>query len=92
MSKNKLPNNGEDTLAYNECGCYAKDGYNFGDEPFIVHCPLHAAAAELLDALKTWDEFWKTMPKGQMGKLTFNVGLFNDGFIKMSKALKAAAK
>lgn len=45
---------------------------------------------ELLDALKTWEKFWDTMPKGQMGKLSFDVGLFNDGFMKMNQALKKA--
>lgn len=47
---------------------------------------------ELLDALKTWNKFWETMPKGQMGKLSFDVGLFNEGFVKMRKALAKAEK
>ena len=46
--------------------------------------------AELLDALKTWQKFWDEMPKGQMGKLSFNVGLFNDGFVKMGRAIARA--
>lgn len=41
----------------------------------------------LVDALKTWQKFWDTMPKGQMGKVSFDVGLFNQGFIKMREAL-----
>jgi hypothetical protein len=45
---------------------------------------------KLMDALVTWKRFWDTMPKGQMGKLSFDVGLFNQGFIKMEAALKAA--
>lgn len=45
---------------------------------------------ELLDALKTWREFWETMPKGQMGKLSFDVGLLNDGFVKMGRAIAKA--
>jgi len=44
----------------------------------------------LLDALKTWERFWDTMPKGQMGKLSFDVGLFNDGFVKMRKSIAQA--
>lgn len=44
----------------------------------------------LLDALKTWEKFWNTMPKGQMGKLSFDVGLFNEGFLKMRKAIAQA--
>lgn len=44
----------------------------------------------LVGALKTWKEFWDKMPKGQMGKLSFDVGLFNDGFVKMNKALAKA--
>lgn len=51
---------------------------------------LIAAAPELLEALQTWQQFWDTMPKGQMGKLAFNVGLFNDGFIQMRRAIAKA--
>lgn len=42
---------------------------------------------ELLDAIKAWDEFWKDMPKGQMGKLCFDVGLLNDAFLKTNRVL-----
>lgn len=55
---------------------------------FIVRAVNNHEA--LLDALKTWQKFWDTMPKGQMGKLSFDVGLFNDGFIKMGKAIARA--
>lgn len=62
--------------------------------PHVEHAEkiaqLMAAAPELLDALQTWNEFWDTMPKGQMGKLSFDVGLLNDGFIKMGKAIARA--
>ena len=58
----------------------------------VATVPLRVAAVapELLEALKTWEKFWDTMPKGQMGKLVFDVGLLNDGFIKTRAALAKA--
>jgi len=51
---------------------------------------LISAAPELLDALKTWEAFFDTMPKGQWGKLVFDVGLLNDAFVKTRTALNKA--
>ena len=51
---------------------------------------LLAAAPELLEALKTWTAFWDDMPKGQLGKLVFDVGLLNDAFIKTRAAIAKA--
>lgn len=59
-------------------------------ETYKKNALIIAAAPGLLEALKTWKEFWDTMPKGQMGNLSFNVGLFNEGFIKMERAIAKA--
>lgn len=48
---------------------------------------LISAAPDLLAALETWEKFWDTMPKGQMDKLVFDVGLLNDGFLRTRAAL-----
>lgn len=69
---------------------------NFSNELLISsdlnlkNLELQSVNAELLEALKTWKEFWDTMPKGQMGNLSFDLGLFNDGFIKMNSAISKA--
>lgn len=51
-----------------------------------------AAAPDLRDAVETWMKFFDTMPKGQFRKLTFDVGLMNDGFIKSRTALSKAGE
>ena len=43
-------------------------------------------------ALRTWDKFWNTMPKGQMGKVCCNVGLLNEGFIQSAKCMAELEK
>jgi translation elongation factor EF-Ts len=43
-----------------------------------------------LEALAAWQEFWDKMPKGQLGKLVFDVGLLNIAFIKTGKAMAKA--
>lgn len=65
---------------FDRCGFPAK---TFVDE----HEKDKLKIAALTGALETWKKFWDTMPKGQMGKLSFDVGLFNDGFVKMGRAL-----
>lgn len=55
-----------------------------------ANASLIAAAPLLLEAVQTWWKFFDTMPKGQFGKLVFDVGLFNDGFIKSRAAIVAA--
>lgn len=42
---------------------------------------------ELVDALRTWEKFWNEMPKGQLSKIVCNIGLLNEGFIKMRRVL-----
>ncbi len=87
------------------CAIRAKSGLSVGDtcasDPSTKDFPLGTANAafivracnshyELVEALSLWKEFWDDMPKGQLGKLTFDVGLLNDAFIAMSKALAKA--
>lgn len=59
-------------------------------KPGVHLCPLHSAARDMLNALKMWQKFWDTMPKGQMGKLVFDVGLFNDALIAMDRSVRKA--
>ena len=49
-----------------------------------------AAAPELLEALQIWMKFFDTMPKGQFGGISCDVGLMNDGFIKSARAISKA--
>lgn len=43
---------------------------------------------ELLAFVNTTKEFFYTMPKGQFGKISCDIGLMNDLFLSMSKLLK----
>ena len=45
---------------------------------------------DLVAALETWERFFDEMPKGQFGKISCNIGLMNDGFIKMRTTLAKA--
>lgn len=83
----------EDSGKFDDCACRLEAEYSEpGDNgtPAFFQCPLHAAASNLLEALKTWREFWDKMPKGQMGKLAFDVDLFNRGFLEMDDAIAKA--
>ena len=51
---------------------------------------LIAAAPELLEALQIWMRFFDTMPKGQFGGISCDIGLMNDGFIKSKRAIAKA--
>lgn len=44
----------------------------------------------LTNAIELHMKFWDEMPKGQLGKLSCNIGLLNDAFLKSSEALKIA--
>ena len=46
--------------------------------------------ADLLEALKIWMQFFDDMPKGQFGKISCDIGLMNDGFIKSRLAITKA--
>jgi len=51
---------------------------------------LIAAAKDLLEAVKSTQEFFDDMPKGQFGRIVCNVGLMNQMFINISNAIKKA--
>lgn len=45
---------------------------------------------ELIEVIKTTKDFFDSMPKGQFGKISCDVGLMNDMFLGISKVLKQA--
>ncbi len=45
---------------------------------------------QAIEALNLWQAFWDDMPKGQLGKISCDIGLLNDAFIATSKALAKA--
>jgi len=49
---------------------------------------LMAAAPEMEEALRKWEQFWDEMPKGQLGKIVCDIGLLNEAFLLTAKALK----
>ena len=51
---------------------------------------LIAAAPEMLEALKSWLQFWDAMPKGQLGKIVCNIGFLNEAFLKTASAIAKA--
>lgn len=55
MTIKKIKCDPEDLIARSNCGCYCREGYNFGDEAYLIKCALHEAAPELFKALKTID-------------------------------------
>lgn len=42
---------------------------------------------QAVEALKTWQKFFDTMPKGQFGKISCDIGLMNDAFVATRKVL-----
>jgi len=53
---------------------------------------LIAAAPELYEALQLFVEFFDTMPKGQLGRITCDVGILNNAFLKSRVALAKAVE
>ena len=51
---------------------------------------LIAVAPEMLEALKSWLQFWDAMPKGQLGKIVCNIGFLNEAFQKTTFAIAKA--
>ena len=51
---------------------------------------LIAAAPEMLEALKSWLQFWDAMPKGQLGRIVCNIGFLNEAFLKTASAIAKA--
>ena len=51
---------------------------------------LKAINAELLEVVTIWMRFFDTMPKGQFWKISCDIGLMNDGFIKSRTAIAKA--
>ena len=54
------------------------------------YCKLLGVARDLREACKAHTAFWNDMPKGQLGKLSCNVGLLNDAFVSSRDALYKA--
>lgn len=48
------------------------------------------AYRDVAQALKLHKQFWDRMPKGQLGKISCDVGLLNDAFLATNKALAHA--
>ena len=48
--------------------------------------------AELLEAVTIWMRFFDTMPKGQFGKISCDIGLMNNGFIKSRAVIQKATE
>jgi hypothetical protein len=75
-------------------GLQPQDFIAMDDEELMLFCASYASLknshAALVAALEKWLEFWDNMPKGQMGKLCFDVGLLNDAFIMTERVLAAA--
>lgn len=63
------------------------DAFGRTKEEAQVNAKLIAASKEMLEAVKATKAFFDDMPKGQFGKLVCDVGLMNDMFLAMSKAL-----
>ena len=61
-----------------------------GDTRDCDYCKLLEVARELREACKAHTKFWDDMPKGQLGKLSCNVGLLNDAFVSSRDALYKA--
>lgn len=55
-----------------------------------VDADLIAAAPDLLEALYLWKQFWDSMPKGQLGRISCDIGILNDAFLTMGKAIAKA--
>jgi hypothetical protein len=55
-----------------------------------ANAALVAAAPELLEAVKLFQKFFDTMPKGQFGKISCDIGLMNDALLKSSAAIAKA--
>lgn len=66
------------------------EGFGTTTETADANARLIAAAPDLLEALQIWMQFFDEMPKGQLGKISCDIGLLNDGFIKSARAIKKA--
>ncbi|MBK9058109.1 MAG: hypothetical protein IPL82_09865 [Elusimicrobia bacterium] len=67
------------------------DGSKFYDKGTAkANARLIAAAPEMLEALKSWLQFWDAMPKGQLGKIVCNIGFLNEAFLKTASAIAKA--
>lgn len=52
----------EDLIARLDCGCYCREEYNFGDQPYLVSCLAHkqiqALVTHLRDYISLMDKVW----------------------------------
>jgi hypothetical protein len=57
-----------------------------------ANATLIAAAPDMLEAITTTKEFFDSMPKGQFGKISCDIGLMNDMFLQIGNVLSKIKK
>lgn len=65
----------------------AASAYACGLSDAGADSPLKMQRDDLAAALRLHMKFWDDMPKGQLGKLSCDIGTLNDAFIASRKAL-----
>lgn len=73
--------------------CDVEINYPFQvDKTDLLIAELLASSPDLLEVVQLWEDFWDKMPKGQLGKISCDIGILNEAFIKSRKVLERIRK
>lgn len=75
-------------MVTSECGIICHINKSLSIDEQKANATLISEAPNMIEAIELFLKFFDDMPKGQLGKISCDIGLLNDAFIKSNEILK----